>query len=59
LPGLDFVSLAKGLGCDARRIDRPEALGDSLARAFERTDPFLLDVCVDQAIPILYERPSR
>ena len=54
LPGLDFVALAKGMGCDARQITRAEDIADALTSAWERTSPFLIDVCVESAVPNLY-----
>jgi benzoylformate decarboxylase len=54
LRGLDFVALAKGMGCDARQITRAEDVADALMRACERTGPFLIDVSVDSAVPNLY-----
>jgi benzoylformate decarboxylase len=54
LPGLDFVALAKGMGCEARRITRPEDIADALTTAWERASPFLIDVCVESAVPNLY-----
>jgi benzoylformate decarboxylase len=54
LPGLDFVTLAAGMGCPGRRIDRPEDIADALTDALARKGPFLLDVIVDPAVPVLY-----
>jgi benzoylformate decarboxylase len=54
LPGLDFVSLAKGMGCDARQVAQPEGIRDALRHALERTTPFLVDVCVESSVPNLY-----
>jgi benzoylformate decarboxylase len=46
LPGLDFVSLAKGLGCTGARVDRPDDLAPALTSALRSPSPFLLDVAV-------------
>jgi benzoylformate decarboxylase len=54
LPGLDFVALATGLGCDARRIDRPEDISEAMTGAWEKTSPYLIDVRVESAVPNLY-----
>ena len=54
LLGLDFVALAKGVGCDARQIARPKEIAEALASAWERTGPYLIDVCVDSHVPNLY-----
>jgi benzoylformate decarboxylase len=54
LPGLDFVSIARGHGCAAERIDQPADLPARLAAALASAIPTLLDVPVDAAIPALY-----
>ena len=54
LPGLDFIALAKGVGCDARQIERAEDISGVLASAWERTSPFLIDVHVESQVPNLY-----
>ncbi|UPK36838.1 benzoylformate decarboxylase [Bradyrhizobium sp. 186] len=54
LPGIDFVRLAEGLGCDAVRVTKAAELGAALKRgmAFEGTS--LVEVVVDSAVPVLY-----
>ena len=47
LGGLDFVALANGMGCDARRIDRPDDLGPALVDALAADVPTLLHVKID------------
>ena len=54
LPGLDFVALARGMGCEGRKIDRPQDVADGLRESLERDGPFLLEIAVDPAVPILY-----
>jgi benzoylformate decarboxylase len=56
LPGIDFVSLAQGMGCDAMRVSRSSELGPALKRglAFEGTS--LIEVMVDSAVPLLYAK---
>ena len=54
LPGLDFVALAKGVGCEARQVERPDEIADALTSAWEKTSPFLIDVRVEFAVPNLY-----
>ena len=54
LPGLDFVALARGMGCDGRRIDRPEEISDALAHALSQDGPYLLEAIVDSSVPVLY-----
>jgi benzoylformate decarboxylase len=46
LPGLDFVSLARGLGCTGARVERPGDLAPALTSALRSPTPFLLDVAV-------------
>jgi benzoylformate decarboxylase len=58
LPGVDFVSLAASLGCDAARVEEPARLRDALARALASDTPFVLDVAVDPATPPLLEEPA-
>jgi benzoylformate decarboxylase len=55
LPGLDFVSLARGMGCPGLRVIRAEELGQALAEACRSRGPMLVDVAVDPAIPKLYD----
>ncbi|MDA9402198.1 benzoylformate decarboxylase [Bradyrhizobium sp. CCBAU 45389] len=54
LPGIDFVRLAEGMGCDAVRVTKAAELGEALKRgmAFEGTS--LVEVVVDSAVPVLY-----
>jgi benzoylformate decarboxylase len=54
LPGLDLVSIARGHGCAAERIERAADLPARLAAAIASGTPTLLDVPVDAAIPALY-----
>jgi benzoylformate decarboxylase len=46
LPGIDFVGLARALGCEAARVDRPHDLVPALTSALRSTGPFLVDVAV-------------
>jgi benzoylformate decarboxylase len=56
LPGIDFVSLAQGMGCDAVRVSQSSELARALKRglAFEGTS--LIEVMVDSAVPLLYAK---
>ncbi|WP_135467018.1 benzoylformate decarboxylase [Crenalkalicoccus roseus] len=56
LPGLDFVSLARGMGCPGARVTRAEELDDALAAAMRSTGPALVEAVVDAAVPTLYAR---
>ncbi|GLH81627.1 benzoylformate decarboxylase [Bradyrhizobium sp. SSBR45G] len=54
LPGLDFVRLAEGMGCDAVRVDRSADLPAALARSLSHPGTSLVEVMVDSAVPLLY-----
>lgn len=56
LPGLDFVSLARGMGCPGAQVTRVEALDAALAEACRSEGPMLVDVVVDAAVPTLYHK---
>jgi benzoylformate decarboxylase len=49
LPGIDFVGLARALGCEAARVERADDLDGALQAALASKGPFLLDVIVDQS----------
>lgn len=53
LPGFDFVSLAKGYGCEGRRIVRPDDLEPALREALAKDKPYLLEVEISPAYPEL------
>ncbi|MFB9950680.1 benzoylformate decarboxylase [Rhizobium puerariae] len=55
LPGLDFVSLAQGFGCNAERVTRPEGLDEAFRKAFAGVGPSLVDIAVDDAVAMLFE----
>ncbi len=46
IAGLDFVQLAQGMGCQARRVTRAAELHATLRTALEATTPMLVDVQV-------------
>jgi len=46
LPGLDFVSLAKGQGCAGERLDDPNQLRDALQRSLAIQGPYLLELVI-------------
>jgi benzoylformate decarboxylase len=56
LPGLDFVSLARGMGCPGTRVTRAEDLDAALATACAANGPMLVEVVVDANVPALYEK---
>jgi benzoylformate decarboxylase len=47
LPGIDFVRLAEGLGCDAVRVSRSSELAPALKRGLAHDGVSLIDVMVD------------
>jgi benzoylformate decarboxylase len=55
LPGLDFVKLAAGLGCPGVRVTDVKDLPSALRQATSARGPFLLEACVDPAVPHLYD----
>ncbi|TDD82091.1 benzoylformate decarboxylase [Actinomadura darangshiensis] len=46
LPGIDFVTLAQGLGCPGRTVTRAADLDAALAEGLGHDGPFILDVSV-------------
>jgi benzoylformate decarboxylase len=46
LPGLDFVGLAKAMGCTGARVERADDLAAALREALASSTPFVLDVAV-------------
>jgi benzoylformate decarboxylase len=44
--GIDFVGLARSLGCEAVRVDEPRELAPTLGRAMRSPVPLLVDVVV-------------
>jgi benzoylformate decarboxylase len=54
LPGIDFVRIAQGLGCDAVRVNKATELAPALARGLKHDGVSLIEVIVDSAVPVLY-----
>ncbi|RQH12530.1 benzoylformate decarboxylase [Bradyrhizobium sp. RP6] len=54
LPGIDFVRLAEGMGCDAVRVTKAAELGEALKRGMTHAGSSLVEVVVDSAVPVLY-----
>ena len=54
LPGIDFVKLAEGMGCDAVRVSQGIRTGSGAARALAHDGVSLVEVMVDSAVPLLY-----
>jgi benzoylformate decarboxylase len=58
LPGIDFVKLAEGMGCDAVRVTKAAELGAALTRAMSSKGASLVEVVVDSAVPLLYAQKN-
>jgi benzoylformate decarboxylase len=54
LPGLDFVRIAEGMGCDAVRVSQSSDLAPALTRGMAHEGTSLIEVMVDTAVPLLY-----
>lgn len=53
LPGMDFVSLAKGYGMEGSSVRDPEILKDHLTTCFSLNEPHLVEVYTDPEVPDL------
>jgi benzoylformate decarboxylase len=58
LPGIDFVRIAEGLGCDAMRVTKASELAPALTRGLAHDGVSLIEVMVDSAVPVLYAKKS-
>jgi benzoylformate decarboxylase len=58
LPGIDFVKIAEGLGCDAVRVTKSSELAPALKRGLAHDGTSLIEVMVDPAVPLLYATKS-
>ena len=54
LPGIDFVKIAEGMGCDAVRVTKSSELAPALKRGLALDGVSLIEVIVDSAVPLLY-----
>ena len=59
LPGIDFVRIAEGMGCEAVRVDKAPELEGALNRGLSHKGTSLIEVIVDSAVPLLYARQGR
>jgi benzoylformate decarboxylase len=59
LPGLDFVKLAQGHGCEAERVTKAAELPAALKRGLASSGTSLIEVVVDSAVPLLYAQHGR
>jgi benzoylformate decarboxylase len=53
LPGLDIVSIARGYGCDATRVDDIGAIKKAATEAFKKERPTVLEIPISAQIPPL------
>jgi benzoylformate decarboxylase len=58
LPGIDFVKIAEGMGCEAVRVARSSELAPALKRGMAHEGVSLVEVMVNSAVPLLYEQKS-
>ena len=58
LPGIDFVRIAEGMGCDAVRVTKSSELAAALKRGLNHAGTSLIEVAVDFAVPLLYAPKS-
>jgi len=56
LPGIDFVSIARGMGCPGRAVATPDELDAALAEAMAADGPMLVEVALDGAVASLYDK---
>ncbi len=58
LPGIDFVRIAEGMGCEAVRVTKSSELAAALKRGLAHDGVSLVEVMVDSAAPLLYAQKS-
>jgi benzoylformate decarboxylase len=58
LPGIDFVKIAQGMGCDAVRVAKSSELAAALKRGLTHDGVSLIEVVVDSAVPLLYAQKN-
>src|SRR5262249_1905536 len=59
LPGIDFVKIAQGHGCDAVRVTKVAELVSALERGLTHNGVSLVEVIVDSTVPLLYAQQGR
>lgn len=59
IQGIDFVTVAEGLGCPGRRVERAAELADGLSDALGREGPFILEVPVAAGEFSAYDSTAR
>ena len=58
LPGIDFVDIARGMGCDAVRVSRSAEFAPALQRSLAHDGTSLIEVMVNSAVPLLYAQKN-
>ena len=58
LPGIDFVALARGLGCPGKRVTDVGHLDRALGEALAGSSPALVEIMVDPVIPDFFASGS-
>lgn len=53
IPGLDIVSIAKGYGCDAARLDDLEKIRKAAVEAWSKSKPTVLEIPISRHVPPL------
>jgi benzoylformate decarboxylase len=53
IPGFDVVSIAKGYGCDAIRLDNLEAIKKAAVEAWSKSKPTVLEIPISAQVPPL------
>jgi benzoylformate decarboxylase len=53
LPDIDIVSLAKGYGCDAARLENLDAIKKAATEAWTKSKPTLLEIPISPQVPPL------
>lgn len=53
IPGLDIVSLARGYGCTAARVETVEAIKEEAVAAWKRNGPTVLEIPITKVVPPL------
>ena len=51
LPGIDIVSVARGYGCDAARLDDIGAIKKAAAKAWVKQKPTVLEIPISAEVP--------
>ena len=53
IPGFDVVSIAKGYGCDAKRLDDLDAIKKEAVAAWSKSKPTVLEIPISPQVPPL------